>query len=102
MEDILTPADRTVYLSPKDKLEKWYEKNFETGHGRFPVVDDQMKIHGILTSKDIAGHDRNAPIEKVMTKNPVTVIGKTSVASAAQTMVWEGIEVLPVTDGHQN
>ncbi len=59
-----------------------------------------MKIHGILTSKDIAGHDRSVPIEKVMTKNPVTVIRKTSVASAAQMMVWEGIEVLPVTDGH--
>lgn len=100
VEDILTPADRTVTLSPKDKLEKWYEKNYETGHGRFPVIDQQMKIHGILTSKDIVGHDRSVPIEKVMTKNPVTVIGKTSVASAAQMMVWEGIEVLPVTDGH--
>ncbi|AOC92061.1 CBS domain-containing protein [Bacillus amyloliquefaciens] len=100
VEDILTPADRTVTLSPKDKLEKWYEKNYETGHGRFPVIDQQMKIHGILTSKDIAGHERSVPIEKVMTKNPVTVIGKTSVASAAQMMVWEGIEVLPVTDGH--
>ncbi len=100
VEDILTPADRTVTLSPKDKLEKWYEKNYETGHGRFPVIDQHMKIHGILTSKDIAGHDRSVPIEKVMTKNPVTVIGKTSVASAAQMMVWEGIEVLPVTDGH--
>lgn len=33
-----------------------------------------------------------------MTKNPITVIGKTSVASAAQMMVWEGIEVLPVAD----
>lgn len=100
VEDILTPADRTVTLSPKDKLEKWYEKNEETGHGRFPVIDGQMKIHGILTPKDIAGHDRSVPIEKVMTKNPVTVIGKTSVASAAQMMVWEGIEVLPVTDGN--
>ncbi|MBD0408227.1 CBS domain-containing protein [Bacillus siamensis] len=100
VEDILTPADRTVTLSPKDKLEKWYEKNDETGHGRFPVIDGQMKIHGILTPKDIAGHDRSVPIEKVMTKNPVTVIGKTSVASAAQMMVWEGIEVLPVTDGN--
>ncbi|CAM5410302.1 hypothetical protein [Bacillus safensis FO-36b] [Bacillus safensis subsp. safensis] len=93
-----TPIERTVYLSPEDKLEKWYEKNYETGHGHFPVADDQMKIHGILTSKDIAGHDRSTPIEKVMTKNPLTVIGKTSVASAAQMMVWEGIEVLPVVD----
>ncbi|MGE6628899.1 DRTGG domain-containing protein [Bacillus sp. NPDC077027] len=98
VEDILTPVERTIYLSPDDKLEKWYEKNYETGHGRFPVADDQMKIHGILTSKDIAGHDRSTPIEKVMTKQPLTVIGKTSVASAAQTMVWEGIEVLPVVD----
>ncbi|AHL72424.1 CBS domain-containing protein [Bacillus altitudinis MN12] len=100
VEDILTPIERTVYLSPEDKLEKWYEKNYETGHGRFPVADDQMKIHGILTSKDIAGHDRSTPIEKVMTKNPLTVIGKTSVASAAQMMVWEGIEVLPVVNDH--
>ncbi|WHF26019.1 CBS domain-containing protein [Bacillus altitudinis] len=100
VEDILTPIERTVYLSPEDKLEKWYEKNYETGHGRFPVADDQMKIHGILTSKDIAGHDRSTPIEKVMTKNPLTVIGKTSVASAAQMMVWESIEVLPVVNDH--
>ncbi|MFJ5965238.1 MULTISPECIES: CBS domain-containing protein [unclassified Bacillus (in: firmicutes)] len=101
VEDILTPIERTVYLSPEDKLEKWYEKNYETGHGRFPVADDQMKIHGILTSKDIVGHDRSTPIEKVMTKQPLTVIGKTSVASAAQMMVWEGIEVLPVVDDHE-
>lgn len=33
-------------------------------------------------------------------KNPLTVIGKTSVASAAQMMVWEGIEVLPVVNDH--
>ena len=38
------------------------------------------------------------PIEKIMTKNPMTVSGKTSVASAAHMMVWEGIEVIPVVD----
>ncbi|ALC82011.1 MULTISPECIES: DRTGG domain-containing protein [Bacillus] len=101
VEDILTPLERTVYLSPTDKLEKWYEKNSETSHGRFPVIDKQMRIHGILTSKDIAGFDKNVLVEKVMTKKPITVIGKTSVASAAQLMVWEGIEVLPVINDHQ-
>lgn len=101
VEDILTPLERTVYLYPTDKLEKWYEKNSETGHGRFPVIDKQFRIHGILTSKDIAGFDKNVLVEKVMTKKPVTVIGKTSVASAAQLMVWEGIEVLPVINDQQ-
>jgi predicted transcriptional regulator len=33
-----------------------------------------------------------------MTKNPMSVSGKTSVASAAHMMVWEGIELLPVAD----
>ncbi|MBD1380108.1 CBS domain-containing protein [Metabacillus arenae] len=98
VEDILTPADKTVSLRPSDTVEIWYEKNFESGHGRFPVIDHNNKIQGMITSKDIVGFDRSTPIEKAMTKNPVTVIGKTSVASAAQIMVWEGIEVLPVVD----
>ena len=37
-------------------------------------------------------------IDKIMTKNPMAVSGSTSVASSAHTMVWEGIEVLPVVD----
>src|SRR5690606_37975665 len=36
--------------------------------------------------------------DKVMTKNPITVGARTSVASAAHMMVWEGVEQLPVTD----
>lgn len=35
VEDILTPIERTVFLSPEDKLEKWYEKNYETYHTVF-------------------------------------------------------------------
>ena len=33
-----------------------------------------------------------------MTKNPMTVGGKTSVASASHMMVWESIELLPVVN----
>ena len=32
--------------------------NKETGHGRFPVVDQNMKVQGMVTSKDIIGSDR--------------------------------------------
>ncbi|MBS2969997.1 CBS domain-containing protein [Metabacillus sp. KIGAM252] len=100
VEDILTPADQTVCLHTADKIEMWYEYNQDTGHGRFPVIDRNRKVLGMVTSKDIMGHDRGSSVERVMTRNPITVNGKTSVASAAQMMVWEGIEVLPVTDAH--
>jgi predicted transcriptional regulator len=98
VEDILTPLEETVYLQIGDQVDKWYELNRETNHGRFPVIDQQLKVQGIVTPKDIMGQERHLPIEKVMTKNPITVSGKTSVASASHMMVWEGIEVLPVVD----
>jgi predicted transcriptional regulator len=98
VEDILTPLEKTICLNTTDTVATWYQHNYETGHGRFPVIDQNIKVQGIVTSKDIMGHDHSTLIEKVMTKSPITVIGKTSVASAAQMMVWEGIEVLPVVD----
>ncbi|MGI8383072.1 DRTGG domain-containing protein [Robertmurraya sp. P23] len=98
VEDILTSINETVYLKTTDTIEDWHEKNRETKHSRFPVVDHQMKVQGMVTSKDVMGIADTTSIEKIMTKNPMTVTGKTSVASCAHSMVWEGIEVLPVVD----
>ena len=98
VEDILTPLAESYFLQVSDPAAKWHELNSETKHSRYPVVDHNKKIQGIITAKDIVGHDEGTPIEKIMTKNPMTVNGKMSVASAAHMMVWEGIELLPVVD----
>ncbi|KOO46838.1 CBS domain-containing protein [Priestia koreensis] len=98
VEDILTPVSDTVFLNTQDTISKWYDCNEETKHSRFPVVDQNLKVHGMVTSKDVMGFDPALAIEKVMTKNPLVVHRKTSVASSAHMMVWEGIEVLPVVD----
>ncbi|MFO1444018.1 CBS domain-containing protein [Bacillus sp. Bva_UNVM-123] len=98
VEDILTPLKETVYIKTTDTVADWLHYNRETRHGRFPVVDQNMKVQGMVTSKDIMGHEPDTPVEKIMTKNPMTVRGKTSVASSSHMMVWEGIEVLPVVD----
>lgn len=57
VEDILMFVDWIVMLFFKDKLEKWYEKNYEIGYGCFLVIDQQMKIYGIFILKDIVGYD---------------------------------------------
>ncbi|MBI0576615.1 CBS domain-containing protein [Neobacillus cucumis] len=98
VEDILTPLSETFFLKTSDKVSKWHELNQQTTHSRYPVVDHNMKVQGMVTSKDILGQDFETTIDKIMTKNPMTVSGKTSVASTAHMMVWEGIEVLPVAD----
>jgi len=101
VEDILKPIEDTPYLLPSDKIEKWHQYTLKYKETRFPVVDDQMRIVGIVTSKDIIGHEDNVTIDKVMTKNPITTSPRVSVASCAHMMVWEGIELLPVSDAHK-
>ncbi len=98
VEDILTPIQDTIFLKTTDLVSDWMNLNRETMHSRFPVVDQKKKVQGIVTSKDIMGKDSQTLIEKIMTKNPISVSGKTSVASASHMMVWEGLEVLPVVD----
>ncbi len=100
VDDILTSVERTFFMKTTDEVDKWFELNDETKHSRFPVVDDNMKVQGMVTSKDVMGIDRKILIEKVMTKNPITVNARTSVANSAHLMVWEGIELLPVIDDH--
>jgi predicted transcriptional regulator len=98
VEDILTPLTDTFFLRTSDKVADWHAFNQKTMHSRYPVVDQNMKIQGMVTSKDILGQNLEIAIDKIMTKQPMTVSGKTSVASTAHMMVWEGIEVLPVVD----
>lgn len=101
VEDILIPIERTYYLKPTDTISDWKTLSEQTRHGRYPVIDDQYKVQGIVTTKDIFGYPETTLIEKVMTKHPITVSGNTSVASAAHRMVWEGIELLPVVDAQK-
>ncbi|MFB4166713.1 DRTGG domain-containing protein [Virgibacillus sp. JSM 102003] len=99
--DIYTPSDKSYYLYAKDNLKRWYELNDQSTHTRYPVVDEKERVIGMITSKDIIGRDQTTLIEKVMTKNPIVVQDKTSLAYVAHMMVWEGIEVVPIVDPSQ-
>lgn len=70
----------------------------ETTHTRYPVIDDHQVPIGMITTKDLMGAKPNQLIGTLMTPNPLMINLKTSVASAGHTMVWEGIELLPVID----
>ncbi|MCL7747789.1 CBS domain-containing protein [Halalkalibacter alkaliphilus] len=98
VDDILIPFQDTFYMTTQNTVEKWHDLNSKTGHSRYPVIDGNLKIQGMVAAKDVLGASRQTPIEKVMTKNPITVNERTSIAAVAHVMVWEGIELLPVID----
>ncbi|TDM10608.1 DRTGG domain-containing protein [Macrococcus lamae] len=98
--EILISADETSTLFDSDTVRDWKELSMSSGHTRFPVIDDQEKVCGIITHKDIIDQDNSIKIKKLMTKNPITVSESSTIAACAHIMIWEGIEMLPVISRH--
>ncbi|WAA11675.1 DRTGG domain-containing protein [Fervidibacillus halotolerans] len=98
VEDIYIPLNQTYYLNINDTVDTWFKFNQLSGHSRFPIVSGDFRLEGIVTAKDVIHQEKDRPIEKVMTKNPITTTPNTSVATASHMMIWEGIELLPVVD----
>ncbi len=96
VEDIQHPLSNTISLSIQDTVGQFNELSGRTTHSAFPVIDKNGKVVGMVTSKDVVGKQESEPLGKVMTASPITATGKMSVASAGHSMVWEGIDLLPV------
>ncbi len=97
VEDIVIPIEQTSFLYDEMTVADVGKKSRETSHSRFPIVDRQNKLAGLITSKDIIGKDLDEKLYRVMTKPAISVQLSTTVASCAHLMIWEGIELLPVT-----
>lgn len=98
VEDILSPDLPPRTLKGSSTVADWEKLVEETGHSRYAVVDDWNRVIGMVASKDMLGASKEQTMDKLMTRNPLTVVPQTSVTSAAHMMVWEGIELLPVVD----
>ncbi|SFS70865.1 DRTGG domain-containing protein [Marininema halotolerans] len=96
VEDMLSPDHLPEFLTLHNSIADFHQLVQETSHSRYPVVDNEGKLYGMVTAKDVVGHSSEETVESVMTKNPITVTPMTSLAAAAHEMVWEGIELLPV------
>ncbi|MFT9494682.1 DRTGG domain-containing protein [Anaerosolibacter sp.] len=87
------------YLENSCKVRDMKRMIKQTGHSRFPVVDKNMHVVGVVTPRDIAGIDDEDGISSHMTQSPIVIDRTTSVAYVSHVMIWEGIEMVPVVDG---
>lgn len=100
VEDLVQHQDLAVLLK-QQTVRDYLRLVEETGHARVPVVDSYQRLVGVVTARDIAEADGSDAVETWMSKQPVTVSLKTTIASAAHRMVWEGIEMLPVVNNRK-
>lgn len=98
VEDIM--ESDSYYLHINDTVRKWKQLTEITLHERYPVVDDDNKVVGIVTMKELTDQLKlEDAVSKYMIKDPITVTAKTTVAYTAHIMGWEGIELCPVVNG---
>lgn len=98
VEDIIAGKPKPGVLKASSTAADFYEVAEKTGYLRLAVVDEWNRVIGIVGRKEIEELQENQPIEKVLIRRPITATLQTSLASAAQTMMWEGIDFLPIVD----
>ena len=96
VEDIMVKD--VSYLKVDATVEDWRKLSQSTDHSRFPVVDVDMTLVGIVTAVDVAGADVKTPIKEVMNANPFLVGRDDPVTHISRIMVWEGWENAVVVD----
>ncbi|MFC5984960.1 DRTGG domain-containing protein [Marinicrinis lubricantis] len=101
VEDVMPPRESIQVLKTGHTVQDYWNASQSAGYERFPVIDDWGRVVGVITAKDVTSSAPEQSVEKLMTRNPLTVTSTTSIASAAHLMVWEGIDLVPVVDHHR-
>jgi H+/Cl- antiporter ClcA len=83
---------------PIESVRKWIAKHSEgSAHQGFPVVDDDDRIVGVVTRRDLLDKsDATGPVRTIVKRPPAVVFDDSSLREAADHMVREGVGRLPV------
>ncbi len=92
-----------VTAKPNITVKKAIERLFNRHVGAIVITDDKKKCVGIFTERDVirvVAQDitLNTPMEKVMTKNVVTVSEDATFAESRRIIISHGVRHLPVVN----
>lgn len=94
--DIYHPLAEIHTLHANQTVADYKQLSAAVKQSRFPVVNEHMRLVGIVTVKDILDKPATMTLDKVMTKEPASVKKYMSVASVGHSMTWNSLEVMPV------
>ena len=94
--DIYNDLENTNYMRMDQTVKEYLQLSEKTGNSRFPVINHSNRLVGVVSAKDILAKADTLTMERVMTKNPSVSKLHASVASVAHSMIWNGLEMLPV------
>lgn len=102
------PASTIMIKNPivaytSDKITNVIEKMIIEGIGVVPILDEENKIYGIVTERDLVEYfvekeEVGVKVLDVMSKNVITIERDSTLKKAAETMVKLGFRRLPVVE----
>lgn len=101
VSDILKPITEVTALQSSNTVATYYQLQEETGHNRYPVINKNGRLVGVVSPKDISDHPSTTAVDYLMTRHPIVVGEQMTVPSVAHMMIWEGIELIPVVKENQ-
>jgi len=87
-----------ITVSPEDTVEDAIELIQKTGHDSFPVVDNDGKVIGYISSIDLLKKDSNLKIKDIMIRQLYVAREFMDLRDAARVMFRTGHSKLPVVD----
>jgi predicted transcriptional regulator len=96
--DAYIPIAETAYLRQDETVSRYRQLAKAVKHSCFPIVARDMRVVGVISAKDVLSASGESTLERVMTKNPITVRKEMSAASVSHIMAWNSIELIPVVD----
>lgn len=100
VEDVVS-KENLAHLRKSQTVRDYLDLVERTGHAKVPVLDEADRVVGIVTARDVSEAPADGVLEQYMSHRPLTASPKTTVASVAHRMVWEGIELLPVVQNRK-
>ncbi len=110
IEHIVTPAltARSLMTSPVKsvlptaKIDEVLKQMFQFGHTGFPVVDENEKLLGVISRRDVdkATHHGlgHAPVKAYMSRQPITLPANASLEEIQSTMMQHNIGRIPIIE----
>ncbi|HGI0256145.1 TPA: CBS-HotDog domain-containing transcription factor SpxR [Streptococcus pyogenes] len=102
VEQVMIPITDYGYLCENSSVEEFNTLIKKTRQVRFPVLDYKRKVIGVVSMRDVVDQLPTTKLTKVMSKNPITARPNTSLANISQKMIFEDLNMLPVTDEENN
>jgi CBS domain-containing protein len=106
LQDLFRNEDQLVTAGPDEPIREIVAKMESKNVGAVIVVDDDRKVIGIITDRDVAlalGKRRatvDSPTHEIMTKDVVTIWEDQGVFNATQYLSGKKIRRLPVIDSY--